>query len=93
MFLSKYTICVNDFPSQDESLLYHTRTQALVKISRKLRDVLDHYGHPKFFKERMRYAEELDRLAEMGFLVGSHEEDALSPNSDLEARQKDKKEV
>ena len=76
MFLSKYTICVNDFPRKDEYLLYHTRTQGLVKINRALKAVIDNYFHPLYFSERNHFTEDLLQLKKMGFLVQSHEEDA-----------------
>jgi len=41
MELSRFNLWVNDYPQKGESLLFNTRTQALIKVDRELREALD----------------------------------------------------
>ena len=75
MQLSYYTIVLYDVPGEGEYLLYNTRTQALVKIEKALKVVIDHYSDPDFFPARYRFGEELAQLHDMGLIVENEEED------------------
>lgn len=75
MQLSYYTIVVDDYPRQGESLLYHTRTQAMVKVPGELLVLLRDIRGTSCFKERVRYAEDIVRLHDMGILVTDELED------------------
>jgi len=75
MKLSMHTIVVPDYPSIGEYLLCSTRTQAMVKISRELKDAIDHFSDPAFFAQRTRYATELLQLHQMGILAQNDQED------------------
>lgn len=41
MKLSRFNLCVENYPEQGEHLLFNTRTQALIKINPELKDLLD----------------------------------------------------
>jgi uncharacterized protein len=75
MQLSKYTLIVNDHPGVGEHLVYNTRTQALLKINQRLRDILDTFDLQQSNKQRFpiteyeRHEDELKSLLQMGVLV------------------------
>lgn len=75
MKFSSHTILVNDYPAPGECLAFNTRTQALVKINRELKETVDHDGAPSYFSRRVRYSEDLSRLHEMGVIAADEGED------------------
>ena len=74
MKLSKYALFVDDYPNPGEHLVYHTRTQALLKITRSLYDVLDSIRRTGVTTETQ-YEENLKELYRMGILVRDEADD------------------
>ncbi len=74
MQLSKYTLFANDYPNPGEHLVYHTRTQALLKIDQTLRDVLTSIDRTGFTTETQ-YEQHLKDLYRMGILVRDEVDD------------------
>ncbi len=74
MKLSKYTIIVENYPNQDEHLVYHTRTQALLRIEQPLREVLRRMGQPDYTPEA-KHGDELSTLHRIGVLVRDEADD------------------
>jgi len=75
MKFSNNTIVIDNYPSKDEHLLFNTRTQAMVKIHRELKDVIDHPDTPSYFPQRVQYADNLIQLHKMGIIVENEAED------------------
>lgn len=75
MKLSDYTFCVSDHPHSGEHLLFNTRTQAMVKINKELREVIEDYYDPQKFILKEKYCDELIKLYEMGIIVENEEQD------------------
>jgi uncharacterized protein len=75
MQYSFHTIIIPDYPQPGEYLLYNTRSQALVKISRELKDLIDHFSHPDYFQSRFQFAEDILKLHSMGILVENEAQD------------------
>jgi uncharacterized protein len=69
MQLSCHNIIVDDHPAPGEYLLYNTRTQALVKVENQLMGLLKQLDRPGSLSLRFQYAQELEQLYEMGFIV------------------------
>ncbi len=74
MQLSKYTIFVDDYPNAGESLIFHSRTQALVKINAELRNILIGLSENDLISNGFR-KDDLESLHSMGFLVRDEAED------------------
>ena len=74
MKLSKYTLFVNDYPKAGEHLVYHARTQALVKIDQEFRSILNRLETPGFEPTFPQY-ENLNALHRMGIVVADDAED------------------
>ncbi len=75
MKLSNYTIMVRDYPNMKDHLLFNTRTHAMVKINKDLKEIIDNYYDPRNFALKTKYCDELAELHKMGILVESEEED------------------
>lgn len=75
MKFSFHTIIIPDYPNPGEYLLYNTRSQAMVKINHELKDLIDHFSSPDYFKLRFQYAQETLQLHQQGILVNSDQED------------------
>ena len=75
MQFSFHTIIVPDYPNPGECLLYNTRSQAMVKISHELKNLVDHFGRPEYFRSRFQYADEVIQLHKMGILTEDDAED------------------
>lgn len=83
MRLSNHTIIVADYPNAGDSLLYSTRTQALVRIGSDLRaalDVLDDDAH----ELSVRHRDEVRHLHRMGLLVADDQEELDKLRAHLE---------
>jgi len=74
MRLSKYALFVDNYPDPGEHLVYHTRTQALVKINRDLRDLLNQLDAPRLAQD-VSQEENLNALHRMGIIVRDDAED------------------
>ncbi len=75
MKYSHYTIIVHDYPQEKQYLLFNTRSQALVKIEQELKDVIENYRAPEYFRQRFQYSQELAQLHQMGVIVTDEQED------------------
>jgi len=74
MRFSNHTIVLDNYPSENECLLYNTRTQGMVKINQELRDDIDRFGDKRsIIKEENRL--NINQLHQMGILAESEEED------------------
>src|SRR6185503_2608621 len=74
MKFSNHTILVEDYPAKDEFLAYSTRTQALVKIDRHLKETIDHLnGHFSLLDTAVQ--QNIRTLHQMGILVENEEEE------------------
>ena len=71
MRLSYYTIVVENYPHPQESLLFNTRTQALVKINQELQSLIENYDDPQHLPLKRKYCEDIEQLLRMGLLVDS----------------------
>ncbi len=71
MKLSYYTIIVDDYPNKGESLVYNTRTQALIKLDRGLSEAIKNLSE----QTQQRYREEIKLLHNNGILVLDEEEE------------------
>jgi len=69
MKFSNYTIFVNNYPSEDECLLFNTRTQAMVKINADIKDIIENYYLPENFAIRLEHMDDIEQMYEMGILV------------------------
>ncbi len=68
MELSRYTLFIDDFPQEGQSLLFHTRTQAQLLVDRRLRELLR--GLPAAAADAGAEGKEaLAALARMGIVV------------------------
>ncbi len=76
MKLSNYTICVDDYPLPGESLLFNTRTQALVKINSILKDAVSSLEATGASQLNSYIGGDILSLVEMGLLVRDEAEDA-----------------
>ena len=75
MRLSKYSLFVADYPNPGEYLIYHTRTQSLIKIDRQLKGILDDLkGNPDLALSAGQQ-ENLSALYRMGILVRDEADD------------------
>ena len=74
MQISKYSLFVKDHPHPGETLVYHTRTQALIKIDQQLGEVLDSIRHTGVTTQ-IQYEKELTELYRMGILVRDEADD------------------
>ena len=74
MQLSKYTLFVDDYPNYGEHLVYHTRTQALLKIDQPLYDALDSIRRTGITTETHQEGN-LKNLYRMGILVRDEADD------------------
>jgi uncharacterized protein len=72
--LSKYTLFVHDYPNPGEHLVYHTRTQSLIKIHQELYDALDSIRRTGV-TTMTQYEENLADLYRMGILVQDEADD------------------
>lgn len=72
---SIHTIIVPDYPNPGAYLLYHTRTQALIKIWQDLKEAAEHLEDRAWAEPARLWDAELKRLREMGFLVCDRRED------------------
>lgn len=82
MKLSCHTIILDNYPNVGEYLVYHTRTQAMVKIDRDLKDVLDHLGqNGNTFNPR--HNVHLEQLRQMGIVARDEQEDFVKLKSHL----------
>jgi uncharacterized protein len=69
MKLSRFNLWVEDYPKKGEYLLFNTRTQALIKINRELKETLDRLANSKFQIPNSKIKENLDALKENGIIV------------------------
>ena len=77
MKLSRYTLFVDDYPEKGDSIAYHTRTQAMVKLNQEMRQVLERdtgYGIRDTGLDAQTQ-ENLKALNEMGIVVRDEEEE------------------
>ena len=74
MKLSQFTLVVEDYPNPGEHLIYNTRTQALVKLDQKTKNILDRLGASDFAPDFVE-EERLKALYRMGFIVKDQAED------------------
>ena len=74
MQLSKYALFVQDYPNPGEHLVYHTRTQALLKIDQPLYDALDSI-RLSGVTTHVEQEENLKELYRMGVLVRDEADD------------------
>jgi len=74
MKLSFHTIIVDDYPAEDQYLLYSTRTQGLVKIDQSLKSVLDRLEHLDE-PTRLQHDQDLQYLHKVGLIVRDEQED------------------
>ncbi len=68
MKLSIYSLWVDDYPNPGEHLLYHTRTQSLIKVSSEMRGVLDRLEDPALTVTSAQ-EEDIKRLFHIGTVV------------------------
>lgn len=74
MRMSKYSIAVDGYPSPEESLLFNTRTHALVKVSSRMRQTLEDL--PSMTYEEVKEKEDgLLPLYRMGIIVADEKDD------------------
>jgi uncharacterized protein len=74
MQISRFTVFVDDYPSQGESLAYNTRTQSLVKVNQDLKNLLDNLRLARR-AEVLPYEAELSELFQMGIIVKDDADD------------------
>src|SRR5690348_8279643 len=77
MQFSFHTIIIPDYPNPGEHLLYNTRSQAMIKVSNELKDLIDHYALPDYTPLRTQYAQEIIQLHQQGILVTDDNEDLV----------------
>ena len=76
MKLSKFNLWVKDYPGKGEHLLYNARTQALVKISRELKQTLDSLPQAAALPDTdPKIKENLAALKENGIIVKDDQEE------------------
>jgi uncharacterized protein len=77
MKLSRYTLFVDDFPDKGESIAYHTRTQAMVKLSHCMRQMLNQLtvNSSQLTDLDLETQENLKALNEMGIVVKDEQEE------------------
>jgi uncharacterized protein len=83
MKFSNNTLFVDHYPDKDDCLAYNTRTQALVKISHRLKNIVNAYNSQEEHT-RQTYHSTLNVLHEMGIVVRNEEEDTALLKSHLE---------
>src|SRR6185503_18078369 len=74
MKFSNHTILVEDYPAKDDFLAYSTRTQALVKIDRALKETIDHLPEDLTLLEAAQQGH-IRTLHQMGILVENEAEE------------------
>ena len=74
MQLSKYSLIVENYPNPGEHLIYHTRTQALLKIDQELHDTLGSI-HEADFASVAHHEKDLKKLYQMGIVVRDEADD------------------
>ncbi|VAX34819.1 hypothetical protein MNBD_UNCLBAC01-473 [hydrothermal vent metagenome] len=74
MKLSTHTIVVPDYPAKNEYLLYHTRTQGMVKVNQDLKNVIDNFNS---LSDDLKtpHQDNLDALYKMQILIKNDNED------------------
>ncbi len=77
MKVSRYTLFVDDYPEKGESIAYHTRTQAMVKLNHCLRQTLNRLSVVgcQLSDFDAQTQENLKALNEMGIVVRDEEEE------------------
>lgn len=75
MQLSFHTIIIPNYPNPGESLLYNTRSQAMVKINDELKGLIDQFDQADMFSLRFKYADDINSLHSMGIIVEDEKED------------------
>ncbi len=68
MKISKFSIFVDGYPEAHESLVFNTRTHALVKISSRFKDILEKLEEANY-QELLPYEDKLIHLHKMGIVV------------------------
>jgi uncharacterized protein len=73
---SNQTIIVaHDLSCGMQYLLYQTRTQALVKIEREIKELIDAFADPVMQERKERFAQEISDLHRLGLIVQDETED------------------
>lgn len=75
MRLSYYTYVLENYPEKGEHLLFHTRTQGMVKINEELKVLIENYYDPRYFHLKDKDCDELIQLYKMGMIVMDEDED------------------
>ena len=82
MKLASHTIIIDHYPTSDQHLVYHTRTQALVKIDQGLKEVLKGLGSGNDIPADA--SRNLTRLRSMGIVVRDEQEERAQLKSHMD---------
>ena len=74
MKLSNYSLWVDDYPNEGEHLLYHTRTQALIKVGSEMKEILFRLKDPSLTVTPSQ-EEDIKRLFHIGVVVRDEADD------------------
>jgi len=75
MKLSKFNLWVKDYPRQGESLLFNTRTQALIKVDQDLKQELNKCSAAGFKTQGARIKKYLNALKDNGIIVDDEKQE------------------